>query len=372
MSNKDAFSPDYVTARARFMEAATRAGAQIESYPTGQDGPSGEALAIDVARLGDANASRALVVSSGLHGIEGFFGSAVQLRLFERLRSELEILATTNVVLIHALDPHGFAHLRRFDENNVDLNRNFLLDGQEYRGCPPRYAQLDAFLNPKRPPNRFSAFRARAYASILRYGFNDLKQAVAGGQFEFPRGLFFGGHGPAQLRGLLSARLPEWIGPAGHVVHLDYHTGLGRLGRYELLIDECVDAARRARLGAWFGEDRVRGTEITGLSYEVRGGLGAWCEALFPDRSYTLLCAEFGTYAPLTVLQALRAENQAHHWGNPRARSTRRVKRDLLEAFAPADPVWRMSAVEQGVVLVQRALRVQLDVAAPAQPEIGR
>jgi hypothetical protein len=30
-----------------------------------------------------------------------------------------------NVVLVHALNPYGFAWLRRVNENNVDLNRNF-------------------------------------------------------------------------------------------------------------------------------------------------------------------------------------------------------------------------------------------------------
>ena len=32
----------------------------------------------------------------------------------------------TSVVLVHALNPHGFAHRRRVNEDNVDLNRNFV------------------------------------------------------------------------------------------------------------------------------------------------------------------------------------------------------------------------------------------------------
>ncbi len=152
------------------------------------------------------------------------------------------------------------------------------------------------------------------------------------------------------------------------MVHLDFHTGLGRSGRYELLIDDCVDHDRRAKLGAWFGEGRVRGPEITGIAYEARGGLGPWCESFFPGRSYTLLCAEFGTHGPLKVLKALRAENQAHHWGGPLSPSTQRAKQDLMEAFVPADPSWRRSVVEQGVALVRRALSVRLDVPAAGSP----
>ena len=32
------------------------------------------------------------------------------------------------IVLVHALNPFGFAWRRRWNENNVDLNRNFLDD----------------------------------------------------------------------------------------------------------------------------------------------------------------------------------------------------------------------------------------------------
>jgi hypothetical protein len=372
MSHLSPFSPDYFTARRRFAESARAAGARVESVATGQTGPNGEVLSIEIARLGDVSASRVLVLSSGLHGVEGFFGSAVQLRVLQTLGSYGGAPRNTSIVLIHALDAYGFAHLRRFDENNVDLNRNFLLDGDAYHGCSPRYAELDGFLNPHYPPARWDAFRIRAYASVLRHGFNDLKAAVVGGQYEFARGLFFGGHAPSATRLLLEARLADWIGRAEQVLHLDFHTGLGRWGHYELLVEDCVDAHRRAQLGARFGEDRVRGTDVEGISYPVRGGLSAWCEALFPDRSYTVLCAEFGTYGPLTVLGAMRAENQAHHWGDPSAPSTKWAKSNLKEVFTPADPFWRQTAVDQAIGLVRRALPARIDLAAEAQREFGR
>ncbi len=188
MTDSNPFSTDYVTARARFVEAAQRVGAEIESHPIGPAGPDGEVLTTDVARLGDPTSSRALVVSSGLHGIEGFFGSAVQLRILEEISTQLQASSSLNLILLHALNPHGFAQLRRCDETNIDLNRNFVLEGEAYRGCPPRYAELDGLLNPKRPPNRRDPFWLRANWAILRYGFHDLKQAIAGGQFEFPTG----------------------------------------------------------------------------------------------------------------------------------------------------------------------------------------
>ena len=54
------FSPDYVTARARFREAARAAGAGLDELPLEASGPAGEPLTIDIACLGRRRASRVL------------------------------------------------------------------------------------------------------------------------------------------------------------------------------------------------------------------------------------------------------------------------------------------------------------------------
>ena len=120
------FSPDYRSAREAFRTAAQRAGAALQAYELpGQRGPNDESLSIDVARLGAADADRALVVISGTHGIEGFAGSGCQVGfLTDRLYEALP--GSACVVLVHALNPYGFAWSRRVNEDGVDLNRNFV------------------------------------------------------------------------------------------------------------------------------------------------------------------------------------------------------------------------------------------------------
>src|SRR6185295_5475632 len=109
------------------------------------------------------------------------------------------------VILVHILNPYGMAWLRRCNENNVDLNRNFLND-ETYSGAPAAYAQLNSFLNPASPPG-FDFFTLRAAGLILRHGMPALKQSVVGGQYEYPGGLFFGGKrlecGPEKYRAFL-------------------------------------------------------------------------------------------------------------------------------------------------------------------------
>src|SRR5437762_4569779 len=138
------FSPDYFTARDRFREAAARAGCRIETLPLDARGPGGETLGVDIAWFGAANPRRVVLHSSGLHGVEGFAGSAIQLQFIANLR---QLPGDTTVVIVHILNPYGMAWLRRVNENNVDLNRNFLGD-ESYAGTPAAYLTLNSFLNP--------------------------------------------------------------------------------------------------------------------------------------------------------------------------------------------------------------------------------
>ena len=77
MALADFFSADYRSARARFTAAADRLGWRREVHDIGVSGPAGESLSIDTALLGNPSPENVVIISSGLHGVEGFFGSAV-------------------------------------------------------------------------------------------------------------------------------------------------------------------------------------------------------------------------------------------------------------------------------------------------------
>jgi hypothetical protein len=182
-----------------------------------------------------------------------------------------------------------------------------------------------------------------------------VRSAVAQGQYEYPRGLFFGGHEASTVRRILDENLPRWMSEARSVLHVDFHTGLGAWGTYKLLLDPEMDPARVGWVRSVFGDERVEHVDPEGISYPTRGDIGAWCRATFPGRVYDAVCAEFGTYSGLRVVSALRAENQAHHWLEPGAPEVLRAKASLKEAFVPADPSWRAGTVAQALELLGRA-----------------
>ncbi len=351
------FSDDYEHSRARFIGAAARADFVLSEYPLDCDGPTGLALSIDVARKGPTNAQKVLVVSCGTHGVEGFFGAAVQAAVLETVLNTQTVPEQTAIVLIHALNPYGFAFRRRVNEDNVDLNRNFLLAGQPFSGAPPAYRELDGLLNPKHPPSALTPFLLVAGPKLLKYGFSALKNAIAQGQYDFPQGVFFGGKAPSRSQVILTSHAREWLGKPERVLHIDFHTGLGPWGGYALCADLPVDGARVQQLRREFGSEHVQSYDPKGVLYEIKGGLGRFLEAQFPDTQYDCLLAEFGTYSSLKVLRAMRVENCVHLHAPQDAARNARAKAHLLEAFCPESESWRSTVVERGVSVVRSALR---------------
>ncbi|MBI2816737.1 MAG: DUF2817 domain-containing protein [Acidobacteria bacterium] len=338
------FSSDYFAARSRFRRMAEKTGGRLESLVIDAKGPGNEDLSIDIGWFGAENPRRALLVSSGIHGVECFAGSAIQLQLLDNIP---QLSSNCALVLVHALNPFGMAWLRRFNENNVDLNRNFLGD-ENYAGAPEAYAKVDPFLNPRSGPSS-DFFLLKATWLVLRYGYTTLKQGVAGGQYEYPRGLFFGGkhleQGPEKYQSFVGQRLSS----VERIVVVDIHTGLGRSGEDTLLVEPEQYAQLRAIFGA-----RVAPAVEGGPAYRVSGAMGRLFTRVLPKAGTWFLAQEFGTYPPLKILHALREENRWHHYGA--GTLDHPAKRRLKEVFGPDDERWRRAVLERGGALVKQAL----------------
>lgn len=325
----------YFEARDRFRSLVDLLHWPRQAYAIASRGPAGEELTIDVASSAERRELPTFVISSGLHGVEGFFGADMQLALLQKISQRDLDLRGVRLVLIHALNPSGFAHVRRFDAENIDPNRNFLLPGEAFAGSPAGYAQLDPLINPRTPTRGWDWFYLQAALAVLRIGMPQLKQAIAAGQYDFPQGLFFGGHGPCESQQVLEQHLASWLAGATRVVHFDLHTGLGPRGTAKLLIDSQLTTGQQSWLDKHLTVDAYEACHSQGVAYQTRGGLGPWCIANAGIPDYLFACAEFGTYSPLHVLAGLRAENREQHWGQPGSASYVRAKEKLRELFYP-------------------------------------
>lgn len=342
------FSPDYFTARTRFRQAVEEAGGRLHAIPIDAKGPGSEQLTIDIGWFGSEQPNKVLLHSSGLHGVEAFAGSAIQLQLLDSLP---KVPDDTALVLVHVLNPYGMSWLRRVNENNVDLNRNFLAPDEKYAGASEDYSKLDGLLNPPSPPSS-DFFLPRAGWAIVRYGFTALKQAIGGGQYEYPKGIMFGGkqleQGPREYQTFLS----EHLAAAQRVVAIDVHTGLGKYGEDTLLSEsQGYETARRM-----FGERVTPLDPEQGPAYRASGAIDSMVPRVLPKARVYFLTQEFGTYSSVKVLRALREENRWDHYGDGTVNHP--TKQKLKEIFGPEDESWRRSVLARGRQLLKQAMEL--------------
>src|SRR5262245_2983746 len=118
-SNTEVFEASYAAARDRFLAASDAAGLDVETHPHPMLGRDGEMLAMDVVRIGPADARALLIVSSACHGVEGHCGSGVQVALLGDTALQAQARdAGVSLLMIHGLNPHGFSWCRRVTQEN--------------------------------------------------------------------------------------------------------------------------------------------------------------------------------------------------------------------------------------------------------------
>src|SRR5688572_13951314 len=191
------FSESYAEARAKFCGAAAEAGGSIRSWLNANArGPDGELLYLDTARFGAHDAANMLVLISSTHGVEGHCGSGAQIAWL-RTGGPAKLPKDTGALLIHAINPYGFAWTRRVTEDNVDLNRNFVDHDKAYPKNEGYLALADAVL-PRDWNDASLAETERVFASYAQtHGAFGLQGALSGGQYTHADGIFFGGNRPA-------------------------------------------------------------------------------------------------------------------------------------------------------------------------------
>ncbi len=334
----------YDAARHRFLDAAASAGAEVRSHHHPDRGREGEELAIDVARLGPDDASSVLLVVSGTHGVEGYAGSAIQSWWLEHRASDLA--ARMRVVLVHGLNPVGFSWVRRVNEDNVDLNRNFI----DWNQPPPTndgYAELAEYLVPASwDEEAQQASTLALLGEAERHGMDWLQQAVSGGQYDHADGVFYGGSGPVWSHRWLADHLADAVGPCQRLAVLDLHTGLGPWGHGELISHEPTDGPGYVRGSAWWGDVRsmVDGESVSAaLSGDWLGAI----ERFVPDAEVTAVAIEYGTIDMISVLQSLRADAWLHAHGDPGAAEAASIRSQVRAAFIDDDPAWLAAIIER-------------------------
>lgn len=362
------FAQSYRQARAKFLAAAEAAGIDVQTHRHPLLGVDGEELALDVGRLGAADAPALLVISSACHGVEGFCGSGIQVALLAD--RELQQAATRHgvaLLFVHGLNPWGFSWWRRTTQENVDLNRNFV-DFHAPLPVDADYVELAHALVPATwpPPPEAEAVIADF---VARRGMHAFQAAVSRGQHDDEQGLFFAGRGPTWSHVTWRHVLQDHGRRCRRLALIDLHTGLGESGHGERIFAARDDAAPLARARDWWGGAVTSIYDGTSTSARLSGMLFEAIYAECPQAEYTGIALEYGTLALPQVMQALRADQWLEN--HPEAPATMRqaIKRATRDAFYTDTPAWKLRVVEQAR---QAAWQAVHGLAGPDDPAAPR
>lgn len=331
-------APDYCEARRRFREAAAAAGATIHARTNpGQLGKDGEDLTLDLATLGPTDAEHRVLVVSGTHGVEGYCGSALQVHWLTHHHQTRP--DNVRVVFIHALNPHGFSWVRRVNEDNIDLNRNFV----DFTGELPAnagYAEIATSLVPERwDEASHAAATEELFAYVESVGMEHMQATVSSGQYAHPTGLFYGGAAPSWSRQQLEAIWSDELADARSVVVLDLHTGLGPWAHGEMISHDHAGSPAYLRATERWGEVRsmLDGESVSAaLNGDWLGAISDWSGSTEVDA----VAIEYGTVDLITVLESLRADAWLHGHGDPTGPEADSIRAQVRQAFLDDDPTW--------------------------------
>ncbi len=369
--------------------------------------------------------------SSGVHGPEGYLGSAIQRDWIANFTIRSRSIPKGHLaIFVHAVNPFGMAWWHRFNENNVDLNRNAIVHPGRCTVCnsneadflrhvfagtaqgdTARFAELQAHpnddyvaFNPLINPadvGFMDCFLLKAGAMIAWYGMGRMKQAAVGGQYSFPTGMYFGGFElqesiSAVLTVLLDLGVTRSNPKLRTLVHVDVHSGLGPSGVDTLLLDGGQPLQLIRRIAGVEGEDRVpgvpfeslrvQGSTADGLSYDTVGSFTSAVMLLAGTQHPTLLPQLVDTPPNTSGWEDLVASRQAAATaaasqgasGGSRSRSAGRArgaarKAKQQSASAEAHPVVKLAITQEFGTLepleVFKAVRA-LNCRLASQPEL--
>ncbi|MBL8062409.1 MAG: DUF2817 domain-containing protein [Anaerolineales bacterium] len=350
------FPKSYEASRARFLRDVELLrphwpSSRLEAHPL-KNIPD---LSIDWLWAEPHKKENLVLISIAEHGIEGYVGSAM-LKLFmdefaPRLNSE-----NTGLLLVHAINPWGMKHHKRVNPNHVDLNRNFVFDGNFSSAINPDYDTLKNFLSPRRPIRNLGTEKLPFYANALRYiispGRVKVKAASLLGQHRHPQGIYYGGTEWQEETIVLMELYRTALAGYQNFIQVDVHTGYGPRHQMTIIIPP-LDSTSSSVAMRKFNYPLVQKIDADEF-YAISGDMGEYVyrlrDAEFPNKNVFACGFEFGTFgnslpALLRSLHISILENQLRHHGAVDPKAESKIRAEYEELFLPTEHNWREKAL---------------------------
>jgi hypothetical protein len=357
MNIEGLFPNSYIEARERFRRSINLVreywpDATLQEYALNEF----EDLTIDWIRVnGRQKTEKLLMFTTGEHGIEGYVGSAL-LEYFFRNYLHLLDPSSTGLLIVHAIDPWGMKYMRRTNPYNVDLNRNFVWQREEFDPqFNPEYAKMASFFSPPHPVNKTAklSFLLKYIFHTLRIGSESFWETRHLGQYKFPKGIHYGAETIQEEVYIIRNLYRQAFDRSRHILLIDIHTGYGP--RYQMtLVNSLLENQSSTQLSKKIGYPLVAATN-TDEFYPLHGDMIDYVyklrEVEFPYTKLYATSFEFGTCgdskaAKIHGLRTMILENQCYHYGATPQKISGQIRTNFRELFFPSEFVWREKAVK--------------------------
>jgi len=312
------------------------------------------------------------ILSSGVHGSEASVGSALQLMFLKKIAPRLDF-SNTGILLLHSINPYGFVTGRRVTESNIDLNRNFFNEPEKIKELKNNaYGKFASLLSEKRKVSYPFVESLKITLGLLLPTLmgkkEELTQAIAGGQYEDPKGIYYGGAALEPQVLWLDRLLKNVLSGYEEVVHYDVHTGLVTSGVLQFIcgVKTLPDDPWVKKMFVHKFEQNSNMRVVTTSSkgfYQTEGDFVDFVrECAARDSKIATFTAEFGTLGD-DILSQLKTsiriilENRAHHWGCVNSEVEAKIKKQFQELFSPSDVSWRNNMLSLGERAIELVLK---------------
>ena len=320
---------------------------------------AGDDLYIDNIYLPSTGTKDNLVVlTTGVHGMEGYIGSVMLDVFFEEIYPTLDT-NKTGILVVANVNPYGMKYMRRYNENNVDLNRNFILDWDSFDLSSNKiYPEVKEFLQPEGKIGNALWHEAGFYASLVKEviasGADKISDALLSGQYEYPQGVYYGGNGDEKSTAYLKGVFNDCLdGEYDNIVHIDIHSGYGP--RYNMVIFNSVyETMTEAETIKAFGYDYIISHDSESF-YATTGDTTDFFYRLKDskesDKELFSTCFEFGTIGDgfvdsILSLKYTVDENRNYWYPTDNKVADEVVRENYKELFYPTETEWREKTVQ--------------------------
>ena len=356
----DSFLNSYNEVRAHLahrVELLKAAGVTVEHKEYAID--ESDELYIDNIYLpAEVETTNLIILTTGVHGMEGYIGSVMLDVFFEEIYPTLNT-DNTGILVVANINPYGMKYMRRYNENNVDLNRNFIEDWENFDLTSNKeYPKVESFLQPVGAMGNAFWHEVSFYLSLakeaLTTGADTISDALLTGQYEYAEGVYYGGNGDEKSTSYLKGVFADCIdGSYENLIHIDIHSGYGP--RYNMVIFNSVqDPTTEAEAKEMFGYDYIIATDSEDF-YVTFGDTTDYFYRLArskdSDKELYSTCFEFGTIGDSFIDSILSLkftvdENRQHWYPTSDPITAEMVKQNYYELFYPTETQWREKTVQ--------------------------